>query len=169
MNKKYALSVVDFALPAPYCGSIDSYSGFGQGQLRGMEIHQELQAKIHKENPNYQAELRLAHTFTFEKYKFEVSGKTDGIYYGKPNRLEEIKTAFDLEKLARTLKDKAFTHPYCLQLQTYAYIHWQNGNTFPLINLLLVSARNKKILKMDLEFNLEGYEVWLKRRFKHLV
>ncbi len=166
--KKYHLPVKEFALPSPLMGSIDTYSGFGNASQRGMKVHQEIQYKLKKEHPFYEAEVPVMHSFAFKRVHFQVSGRMDGIYREDPLTIEEIKTTFDTKKLIASLKDTYFTHPHWLQLQTYGYIFWLRTNKLPILNLLIVSLRNKKSTLLTLDFDILAYEQWLERRLQEL-
>lgn len=166
--KKYQLAVKEFALPSPKTGSIDIYSGFGMGSQRAIKIHQEFQYRFLKEHAHYEAEVPITYSFVFKKNHYVVSGRMDGIYKEGSVRIEEIKTAFDTKKLISALQDTYLTHPYWLQLQTYGYMYWLKTNKCPQLNLLIVSLRNKKSITLNLEFDIEAYEVWLDRRLEEL-
>lgn len=167
MKKKITLAISDFAISAPRCGSIDTYSGFGKGSLFGQQVHVEIQQELKNTHENYEPEVWCQHKFTKDNFIFEVIGRMDGIYYQKPLKIEEIKTAFDLKKLMKFLEFDQ--HPYRLQLQTYGYIHWLKTNELPELNLLLVSSRNKKRSEYPIELELKSYEDWLKQRLADLI
>lgn len=166
----YNLSVIDLALPSPRVGSIDTYSGFGLTSKLAIKAHQNFQLNQLKNHPHYTPEVSIAHTFTYKRHSFNISGRIDGLYQEESLRIEEIKTAFEPQKLIDTLSDNYFTHPYWLQLQLYGYIHWLKTKTQPRLNLLILSLRNKKkTYPLFLEFNKEAFEDWLHRRFEELI
>ncbi|MFJ1269962.1 helicase C-terminal domain-containing protein [Legionella lytica] len=167
--KTYNLSVTELALPSPRVGSIDTYSGFNLTSRLAIKAHQQVQFQQSKLNPNYTPEVNIIQQFSYKRYLFNISGRMDGIYQEEPLRIEEIKTAFDPQKLIEVLADNYFTHPYWLQLQIYGYIHWLKTKTIPKLNLLIVSLRNKKTYPLVLEFNKEAFEEWLNRRLEELV
>lgn len=169
IKAKVLLSVSEFALPSPKQGSIDTYSGFSAGTEIGMQLHAEIQRARARAFTSYQSEVWVSHSFKHDKYNFEVSGRMDGIFYGTDIKIEEIKTAFDLHKLHKTLQDSLAYHPYVLQLQTYAYIHWLKNQETPELNLHLVSARNRKSIDLPVPFEVELYEEWLERRLDELA
>lgn len=142
--KKYYLSVIEFALPSPKTGSIDTYSGFGLASTQAIKKHQEIQLSQQKENPNYQSEVSITNRFIYKRKQFQVSGRMDGLFTGEDVIIEEIKTAFDINKLLKNLEDNHYTHPYWLQLQTYGYMHWLKTNKIPQLQLLIASLRKNK-------------------------
>jgi DNA excision repair protein ERCC-2 len=166
--KPYTLSVIEFALPSPRVGSIDTYSGFGITSKQAIKKHQEIQLAKQKEDANYQAEVRITNTFAYQRKRFQVSGRMDGVYIGEDFIIEEIKTGFDTHKLANVLKDTFYTHPFWLQLQTYGYMHWLNTDKIPTLQLLLVSLRKDKSQLLSLPFDIQRYEAWLATRLEEL-
>ncbi|WP_230849106.1 DEAD/DEAH box helicase family protein [Legionella saoudiensis] len=167
--KTYNLSVTELALPSPRVGSIDTYSGFNLTSKLAIKAHQNLQYKLLKLHDNYTPEVNVDHQLAYKQYFFNISGRMDGIYQEDTLRIEEIKTAFDPQKLIDVLADNYFTHPYWLQLQIYGYIHWLKTKTAPKLNLLIGSLRNKKTYPLVLEFNQKVFEEWLNRRLEELV
>lgn len=166
--KKYSLSVIDFALPSPRTGSIDTYSGFGIASKQAIKKHQEIQPSKLKENPNYQSEVSITNRFVYKRKQFQVSGRMDGIFIGEDYIIEEIKTAFDINKLLIILKDSHYTHPYWLQLQTYGYMHWLKTNKVPQLQLLIASLRKNKTQVLSFNFDIKKYEAWLAIRLDEL-
>ncbi|WP_058532940.1 ATP-dependent DNA helicase [Legionella saoudiensis] len=167
--KTYNLSVTELALPSPREGSIDTYSGFNLTSKLAIKAHQSLQYKQLKLHDNYTPEVNVVHQLAYKEYFFNISGRMDGIYQEAPLRIEEIKTAFDPQKLIDVLADNYYTHPYWLQLQIYGYIHWLKTKAIPKLNLVIVSLRNKKTYPLVLEFNQDAFEAWLNRRLEELV
>jgi DNA excision repair protein ERCC-2 len=168
MKKKFKLGVVDFALPAPRTGSIDTYSGFGNSAELGLEIHQKIQFSRKKKFPLYQAEVRTSHQFVHEETIFDISGRMDGVFNTPKFKIEEIKTAFNIDELLKRLQNSP-AHPYQLQLKTYGYIHWLKTNEIPDLVLHLVSSRNAKSIDMEIELNIKNYEQWLALRLAELA
>ncbi|MBL7543289.1 MAG: ATP-dependent DNA helicase [Bdellovibrionaceae bacterium] len=172
-GKKVALSVTEFAVPAPRRGSIDAYSGFGRSQQLGIELHQRVQAARIKTHPNYRAEVATTHEFPFGNYRFEISGRMDGVFDSDEKkediRIEEIKSSFNIYELAKRIRESGIDHPYCLQLLTYGYIYWQQNQKTPKLNLHLISSRTGESLDVDLELKIKDYESWLERRLLELV
>jgi DNA excision repair protein ERCC-2 len=170
MDKRISLSVVDFALPAPRKGSIDLYSGFGSGgQALGLEIHQRIQNIQSKADGNYHSEVKTTQHFSLQGYRFEICGRMDGVFYHEKCRIEEIKSAFNIEELYQQMLKSPEDHPYCLQLKTYGYFHWLQHKEIPELYFHLVSTRNSKTKNVEIELNLENYEHWLQRRLQELV
>ena len=171
-KKKVRLSVTEFALPAPRKGSIDVHSGFGRSQSIGIELHQKVQAARLKDFENYQAEVITTHEFEAGDYIFEVSGRMDGFFAsdsaGKPVKIEEIKSSFNIYELSKRLKESDGDHPYSLQLLTYGYIHWLQHQQKPDMNLHLISSRNEETLNLYYDLDILKYEEWLARRLDEL-
>ncbi len=166
-RKKLTLAVSKFAQPAPLRGSIDTYSGLGRGPEIGQEIHRRFQAMRKEENKSYASEVVSSHTFTADKFDFEVCGRMDG-FFNEPLRIEEIKTSFNIFELQRRLKENN-EHPYVLQLRTYGYFHWLKYGEVPELVLLLVSSRNYETFEMNISLDVKSYEEWLSRRLVELV
>ncbi len=169
MNKIIKIGVADFALPAPRVGSIEQYSGFSRGALIGMELHQRIQAARKAAHADYQAEVKTVQRFDAEDYCFEVGGRMDGVFQQPQFTIEEIKTAFNIKELQQRLLASLDTHPYCLQLKTYGYIHWLKTQAKSALRLHLVSSRNGKHLNLELDLDIETYERWLKLRLQELT
>ncbi|AUH74211.1 ATP-dependent DNA helicase [Legionella sainthelensi] len=165
----FNLSVVDLAVPSPKVGSIDTYSGFSVTSKLAIKAHQNFQLQQLKLHPNYTPEVSTAHQLSYKRYSFNISGRIDGIYKEEVQRIEEIKTAFEPQKLIDVLSENYFTHPYWLQLQIYGYIHFLKNKTIPKLNLLILSLRNKKTYPLALEFNKEKFEEWLNCRLEELI
>lgn len=169
MSRPIPLAVRDFALPAPRTGSIEVHSGYGATTEQGVEIHVAIQAERSRQIDGYEAEVPLTHVFTFGKLSFRVGGRIDGIVPGQPPLLEEIKSAFDAEGLARRLEARA-DHPYRLQLQTYAYLYQEKHGVVPVLRMTLVSTRNRAlVIEMPVEYDAARYAAWLDRRLAELV
>src|SRR5690349_2085734 len=120
--KTLILPVRDFALPVPRVGSIESHSGYGNASQEGQAIHAKIQAQRTASSPGYRAEVFVRHDLERAGYRFQVSGRMDGLFDASPPdppRIEEIKTAFQIDDLARKLEKGTETHPYCLQLRSY--------------------------------------------------
>lgn len=168
--KNIYLSVGDFAQPSPKVGSIEIYSGFREAAQWGIETHKLLQEMFLKDNPSYQSEVILSHTFHYQKIKLHVSGRLDGLYNEHEENLtiEEIKTALDAQKLIHSLANNYFTHPYWIQLQTYGYFYWLKNNKKPHLNLLVVCLKTKRKFPIALDLNISAYESWLNRRLDEL-
>lgn len=168
--KKFSLSVSDFALPAPRRGSIDSFSGLGRGPLVGLEIHQRIQEQRKIDFPNYTSEMWISQTFERQGYTFEIGGRVDGFFSGNPCKIEEIKSSFNTQELAKRLQTSVDDHPYCLQLKTYGYFYEMNFGVKPGLELLLVSSRDEgEQMQLPLILEKPNYEEWLERRLLELV
>lgn len=168
MSRPIPIAVRDFALPVPRTGSIEVHSGYGATTEQGVEIHVALQAERSRQLEGYQAEVPLAHVFTIGQLSFRVGGRVDGIVPGQPPLLEEIKSAFDAEGLARRLEARG-DHPYRLQLQTYAYLYKVKHGVVPVLQITLVSTRTRALMvEMPVEYDATRYEAWLGRRLAEL-
>jgi DNA excision repair protein ERCC-2 len=166
--KKVSLSVLDFALPAPRKGSIDVYSGFGRGPASGVLLHQAVQQRRREEFSTYKAEVAVSHEFPFGEYVFNVGGRMDGFFADEPAKIEEIKSNFNIYELQRRIRAANEDHPYCLQLRTYGYIHWQKYKEIPDLVLHLVSSRNSDTMDFKIRLDIETYENWLALRLHEL-
>src|SRR3954447_24294181 len=124
------LSIREFAVPAPRRGSIEALSGYGRATREGQAIHQGVQARRLKLDPNYQAEVTIAAEFERDGFTFAIGGRVDGFWEGKPARIEEIKSSFSTEELERKLRLEK-DHPYNLQLQSYGYFHYLKHGVAP--------------------------------------
>ncbi len=161
--------MIDLALPSPRVGSIDTYSGYGPTSKLAIKAHQKFQLNVLRKNPDYSAEVGVIHAISFKRQIFNISGRIDGVYQENPTRIEEIKTAFDPQKLIDALSDNYFTHPYWLQLQIYGYMHWLKTNTIPVLSLLIISLRNHKTYPLFIEFKVAAFEEWLNKRLGELA
>lgn len=138
--KRIQLAVRDFALPVPRRGSIDVHSGYSYLPQSADEAHRQIQQKRGDADPDYQAEVKISHSFERGDFVFVVSGRIDGLIERSGNcpHLEEIKTAFN----AKELYDKLVAepqHPYRLQLLTYAYMYSLQNGMVPRATLLIGS------------------------------
>jgi DNA excision repair protein ERCC-2 len=167
MQKKISLAISKFAIPAPLRGSIDTYSGLGRGAEIGQEIHRRFQGLRKEEYRSYQTEVVLSHTFTRDKFIFEISGRMDG-FLSEPLRIEEIKSSFNIFELQKRLRENN-EHPYVLQLRTYGYFHWLKYKEVPQLQLMLVSSRNFELKEFEVTLDIPSYESWLERRLDELV
>ncbi len=164
-STRITLSVKELALPSPRQGSIESHSGLSSAAEDGQEIHQRLQAQRQEDNPEYEAEVLLSHTFLDPSWEILVSGRADGILSGPTPEIEEIKSTFHLERLQEKLH---LHHPYLLQLRTYGYFYWKKNGVIPRLKLTLVSTRNNQTTEIEVPFDEEDYEQWLSRRLKEI-
>ncbi len=167
--KLVRLSIRDFAMPAPRTGSIDSYSGYRSSTLEGIEIHQAVQKKRAEEDPEYEAEVSLSHTFERGGYQFQVEGRIDGLFRNEHPRIEEIKSTFNIRELRKVLEEADANHPYSLQLLTYGFFYGLTEKKTPSLSFHLVSTRNREAIDFPLKFDVEKYEAWLERRLDELV
>lgn len=161
------LAITDFALPVPRTGSIETHSGYGPLPQVGLELHALIQRERKSQFPDYQAEVPVTHTFQTERNRFTVSGRMDGFFSGASSRIEEIKTAYNAAELAKRLLANE-THPYRLQLLTYAYLHWLKHDEIPETVLHIVSARTGDGDDMHIEFDPQWYKNWLELRLIEL-
>jgi DNA excision repair protein ERCC-2 len=60
-------------------------------------------------------------------------------------------------------------HPYCLQLKTYAYLHFKQTGIMPTASLQLVSMFGGDKCDVEVSFDVTEYENWLVRRLRELV
>jgi len=169
LKKILRLSIRDFALPSPRSGHIDSYSGYRDAPLEGIEIHQEIQKRRSQIHASYRAEVTCARVFERDEFQFEIQGRMDGIFDETPVRIEEIKSTFNIRELKKTLDSMGDRHPYALQLLTYGYFYWVEHQTEPLLSLHLVSTRNRETIDHAVKLDLERYDAWLNRRLDELV
>lgn len=160
------LSVIDFALPVPMLGNIDSYTGFGNDANHGLKLHQMVQETRAITAKDYQSEVDIQHIFHTQKYQFVVSGRMDGLYQ-KKHKIEEIKSSFNIFELSQRVK--AYNnHPYCLQLRTYGYFYYLAHHKKPRLNLHIISTRNEESIDCEIDLDLAGYEEWLSKRLHSL-
>ncbi len=167
-SRNLQLGVAEFALPVPRIGSIEAYSGFGPLPNVGADIHAAIQVERIRLHNVYVPEKWISHTFTHKKYKITVGGRMDGYIPGLPPLIEEIKTAYQLDNLAKALERNPF-HPYRLQLQTYAYLHYLNTGVLPATRLHMVCARTKDSKDLHEPLELKLFEEWLGRRLDEIV
>ncbi len=166
-KRSLQLSITDFAVPSPRLGHIESESGFGALPMIGTEIHQEIQGERLRQGGAYVAEKWIAHAFETERYKITISGRMDGMSYGPPFTIEEIKSTYSPDSLLERLKADS-SHPYVLQLRTYGYLHHLATGTVPELVLLVVCARTRKISSLPVELDIEEYESWLHQRLNEI-
>lgn len=167
-SRQLNIGVTDFALPSPRMGSIETYSGFGSLPNVGQEIHARIQARRLIENSFYIPERWISHTFSRGRHKITIGGRMDGFIPGTPPTIEEIKTAYQLENLTKSVSQNS-NHPYRLQLQTYAYLHYLQTGTLPLTRLHMVCARTLESHDHMEPFNLIEFESWMDRRLEELI
>jgi DNA excision repair protein ERCC-2 len=158
-----------FALPVPRRGSIDGTGGSGRATAEGVEIHRRVQKRRVKSNPLYQAEVQVSRIFASGGFRFQVSGRMDGIFREERPIIEEIKSAFSVHDLRRRLQGDPLDHPYSLQLLTYGYFHWLETGVIPLLTFHLVSSRNGQSDDLTIELDPASYEQWLDKRLAELV
>ena len=163
------LPLCEFALPVPRTGSIETFSGYGRSTSDGQEIHLRVQRARTRSDPSYQAEVPVSRTFERNGYRFQVSGRMDGIFRGDAPRIEEIKTGFNIRDLSRRLAGNPMDHPYSLQLGSYGYFYWLEHRVVPRLTFHLVSSRNGQSEELALELDIPGYEKWLELRLDELV
>ncbi|MBI2603798.1 MAG: ATP-dependent DNA helicase [Deltaproteobacteria bacterium] len=162
--KRIKIAITDFAQPVVRSGSL-SREGLMMGTELGADLHKNLQ-KQREADPAYKKEVPVKETFRTKHFKFEVSGRADGVYYGSSLMVEEIKSSFSLDRLEDDILAD-LSHPYRLQTLTYAYI-LQRGHSVPVkARLLLVSLRNRKEVLVPLEGG-EAFESWLQQRLHQL-
>ncbi len=165
--RKVNIDVRNFAIPSPLVGSIESHSGYSSIHS-GQDTHKVIQEKKGKNNKDYIPEKHLSITLIQNPYEFIISGRADGFIKAEQCTIEEIKSSFDIEALHQKLIDN-HNHPYYWQLKTYGYIHFKESGDIPLLRMELVSSRNFKTISLEVDFNLDDYELWLKRRIEELI
>lgn len=166
--KKISIAIRDFALPVPRTGSIELHSGYGPAPMTGQHAHMIAQAMRAEEHSNYRAEVWTSQTFTVGEYQFTINGRMDGVFDGGHTKIEEIKTAFNIEELKKKLITNP-NHPYCLQLKTYGYFQYMQTRIVPELTFHLASMRNRKTLDVPITLDIEEYEIWLQLRLAELV
>lgn len=185
--KRFQLAVRDFALPVPRIGSIEVHSGYGALPQSAEEAHRRVQKARSAGNPLYKTEVKVSHSFERGGYVFVVSGRIDGLVDGSPPHIEEIKTAFDASALHGKLQTQP-SHPYILQLKTYAYIYAVQNACKPTCSVFIASyalkesaqdvasARQLLCLQTDgdafelpVSMDMQEYERWLDKRLDELV
>lgn len=162
------LGISELAVPSPRVGHIEAYSGYGPVPDVGQEIHLRIQADRVREYPGYTCERWIQQSFTREGYKFVVGGRMDGFVSDLVPKIEEIKSAYNVENLLEALRRNP-EHPYYLQLRTYAYFHYLQTRQTAECNLLVVCARTGEETSVPVELDLKNYEAWLERRLNELV
>jgi DNA excision repair protein ERCC-2 len=163
-SQNISLGVRDFALPVPRSGSIETHSGYGPLPITGQEVHDEFLRKRKRSIVGYQTEVRLKHIFERDELQVSVAGRVDGMRTtGGVTCLEEVKSDFNAEILARVLRTNA-NHPYCLQLKTYGYLYKLEHSVVPEMQLLVVSIRDQSFETITLELDIDEYEEWLEKR-----
>ncbi len=167
--KVVKLSLQDFALPSPRRGSIEPGSNPATTLEKGSELHKEIQALRLAEDPTYQAEVPVSVVFDHGAYRFEVSGRMDGLFAGTKPRIEEIKSSFNIFDLAKLIKERRFDHPYFVQLVGYGLCYQRLHGIKPELAFLLVSSRRKETQSFDVYWDLREAEAWLERRLAELV
>ena len=191
--KSVSIGVTEFALPSPRVGSIDTYSGFSRGAETGIEIHQAFQKRRLLDFPHYRTEVPISFLIQADGFEFNVQGRIDGIFISdkmaclesdenprpksktktkaepRPAKIEEIKSSFNIYELARKIRISDGTHPYCLQLRTYGYIHLMQTGELPLLRLQLISSRDGEASEIEVPFDEKSFERWLHSRMSELV
>ncbi len=167
--KVVKLSLQEFAMPSPRRGSIEPSSVFNTTMKKGVELHQKVQELRALENSDYRKEVSLSWSFEKDQYRFEVSGRLDGLFEGTSPRIEEIKSSFNIFEMAKNIKEKRFEHPYFLQLVSYGYFYWLQEKIKPELNFYLISSRRDETFELDISWKVKEYEQWLERRLEELV
>ncbi|MCG8571910.1 MAG: PD-(D/E)XK nuclease family protein, partial [Spirochaetes bacterium] len=138
MKKKIQISVTELVMAVGLEGDInsDAITIDDQAGPEGVRIHK----KIQSDKPeNYQKEVTISHTFEFDTYLIEISGRIDGIYEENQQLiLEEIKTGEkSFHQLANTTKNR-----YWFQLKIYACLYTLKKDLPELIGQLTYYNRN---------------------------
>jgi DNA excision repair protein ERCC-2 len=162
--KKIKLSITDFACPIVRKGSL-SREGSLFGMDLGVQIHKMIQTGRNK-TETYKSEVPLKRSFPSKRFCFEVSGRADGVNYGVPVTVEEIKSTSDVEALREEIESDP-EHPYRLQALTYAYILQMDTGSEVAASLLLVSVRGTQQTSVPLQLD-QAYLDWLEQRLEQL-
>lgn len=166
--KKLSLSVTEFAIPSPLIGSIETYSGFGNLPEVGTQIHTDIQLERAKEFPEFESEKWITHDFSISEHTVSVSGRMDCYSEYPEPWIEEIKSAYDLDRLREKLSHDA-DHPYKRQLRTYGYLHWLQTGEQAHLRFCLVDSRDSSQEFMDVPLDIAEYEQWLKLRLQDII
>ncbi len=166
--KKLVLSVTEFAIPSPLIGSIDTYSGFGNLPEVGAQIHTQIQLERAQEFNEFVPEKWITHDFNHGEYTITVSGRMDGYCEYPEPWIEEIKSAYDIDRL-RDKMSADMDHPYKRQLKTYGYLHWIQTGEQAHLRFCMVNSRDNSQEFMDVPLDLKEYEQWLGRRLDDIV
>jgi DNA excision repair protein ERCC-2 len=167
MRASIQMAASDFALPCPRTGSLESYSGYGPVPNVGVDVHLEVQSQRRRDWPEIVTERWLSHVFERPKLKITVSGRADIFVHGRPARIEEIKSTYDLESL-RALLSLDRDHPYKRQLRTYGYMHHMQSGDEPDLALVLVCARTRRSVIFPVQLDTREYAQWLVRRLEEI-
>jgi DNA excision repair protein ERCC-2 len=169
--KLIKLALREFALPTPRTGSIEMNSGYGRAMIEGIELHQRVQQKRLEEHDDYEAEVAFSHTFERQGFQFQIDGRMDGVFDegGETPKIEEIKSTFEVQELAKKLRYADLSHPYCLQLLSYGYIYYLQNEVIPELSFHLVSTRSRDFEDLSMTLDTKTYEEWLELRLDELV
>ncbi len=167
-KKVVTLSIGDFALPVPRRGSIDALSGYGRTTQLGIEIHQRVQKQRARDFENYESEVPIQWEAERGDFLFRVAGRIDGIFNGARPRIEEIKSTFQVQALAKRLREGLYEHPYNLQLLTYGYFWFKKEGVVPDLEFHLVSTRNLDSENHHVHLDPADFEEWLEKRLDEL-
>lgn len=166
--KKLSLSVTEFAIPSPLIGSIETYSGFGSLPEVGSQIHVDIQNARAQEFSDFIPEMWINHEFSCGEYTIAVGGRMDGFCVSPEPWIEEIKSAYDVERLHRKMSSD-LDHPYKRQLMTYGYLYYLQTKQKAHLRFCLVNSRDRSEEFMDVPLDIEEYEAWLARRLNDIV
>ena len=175
--KSVSIGVTEFALPSPRVGSIDIYSGFSRGAETGIEIHQAFQKRRLLDYPEYRAEVPISYFVEAGGFEFNIQGRMDGVFVSEtiagrepvPTKIEEIKSSFNIYELARKIRMSDGSHPFCLQVRTYGYMHLKQTGETPLLRLQLISSRDGESTEIEVPFDETAFDRWLQSRMLELV
>jgi DNA excision repair protein ERCC-2 len=166
---RLSLGVREFAVPLRREGSLTS--GSAQALLPldlGQDIHIRIQERLRQDDPSYQAEYALQHSFKEGSIQLHIRGRCDGYFPQETPVLEEIKSTWRFQALQKELEDAA-EHPYILQLKVYGYFHWLRTEKRPVLQLRLVCLRTQQETLMPVAFDPETFQFWVKSRCEQIV
>jgi DNA excision repair protein ERCC-2 len=169
LMSRLTIGVREFACPLKRKGSLSSGQGSGFLSLDlGTEIHTRIQDRLRAEDPTYQAEYALQHSFSIGSLKLHVRGRCDGHYQSTIPCLEEIKSTHHLEALKSHLACDR-DHPYSLQALVYAYLYWLKTGTKPKLQIRLVSAHSLEEDIVPMDFDPEQFALWIQARCEQIA
>lgn len=164
-----SLSLVDFALPVPRRGSLEFHAGSGRAALEGQLIHQRVQRRRAKTDPDYQSEVPVSWRFERGGFSFCIDGRIDGLFRHQVPRIEEIKSAGQIHELTRRLAEDPLGHPYGLQLLCYGDFYRREHGVLPELGFHLVASRGGGTRDLIIPFDEKRYQSWLDVRLAELV
>lgn len=163
------LSVTEFAEKSLLTGDIDERTLLMQVDPElGIEIHQQIQAKLAVELSGYKSECKLEYIVGIEDVAFEISGRIDGMWLERSGEqptmvIDEIKSTWSISRLKKNLELDP-EHPYLMQTRLYGWIFSQNDDRPFSLQLRLVSAADRAEEIVPVSFERQPFEAWLEQR-----